>query len=110
MFKSTFPDYQSLTNAIHLTWGKSESVDLDRLVGFQLLDHARLVQVCCAVADMWEEESGDLESADFQCFICLDPCDDADDPAPVQPSFPLQRVPCEDAEWPMVLFSLFRGF
>ena len=67
-------------HALHLMWGKSEDVYGERPAGFQLLTPSRLVQVCCTVKDMWEEENGDFDSADLQCFICLDPCEDAEDP------------------------------
>ena len=66
-------------HALHLMWSKTEDFHHERPSGFQLLTHTRLVQVYCTLRDMWEEERGDIESADLQCCICLDPCEDADE-------------------------------
>jgi len=66
-------------HALHLAWGEIKNLDVEKPAGFQLPDHSRSVQVYCTVRDMWEMESDNIDSPALQCFICLDPCEDAPD-------------------------------
>ena len=65
----------------HLIWEDIQWLYPERPSGFQLLQHFSSVHVSCMVSELPEEEEDLYENGlRDRCFICLDPCEDADMP------------------------------